>query len=113
MKSCRRRSIKNKNTRKIRRVGGKTFASSNPVKITYDGSPILCDVCKHDTYIETIGSLNKSKVRSGLGQFVLGDAAEILDTTSIRAFFCKQCGRGLMFRNTDEYENKIVLEEMK
>jgi hypothetical protein len=112
-KSTSKPKTKNQSKTKTKKTrhGGKTFASSKPVKITYEGSPILCDVCKHDTYTETIGSLNKSKVRSGLGQFVLGDAAEILDTTSIIVYFCKQCGNGRMVRNADEYEKKIVAAE--
>lgn len=99
---------KTKKTRK----GGKTFASSNHVKITYENSPIVCDVCKHDTYNEVISSLNKSKVRSGLGQMFLGDAAEILDTTSVIVYVCKNCGNCRMVRNTDEYATKIVSLEI-
>lgn len=103
-----------KNTRRQRRVqntrgrrpfhGGKTFASSTPVKLAIldeknNPVPINCEICANNNYTETIGTLNKSKVRAGFGSMFLGEAAEFLDTTSIIIYFCNFCGHARIIRN--------------
>ena len=90
-----------KNARKTRKRGGKTFASSKPVTLNYNNNPILCDVCKSNNYTEVIGTIDKSKVRSGFGQLFFGEAAEILDNTSIIIYTCNACGMCKIIRNKD------------
>jgi len=90
-----------KNARKTRKRGGKTFASSKPVTLSYNNNPILCDVCKSTSYTEVIGTIDKSKVRSGIGQFFFGEAAEILDNTSVIIYTCNTCGMCKIIRNKD------------
>jgi ssDNA-binding Zn-finger/Zn-ribbon topoisomerase 1 len=86
-------------TRKLK--GGKTFSSSAPVKISYNGKEITCDICGSNNYTETTGAFGKSKVRSGVGQFFFGEAAEILDTTSVIIYTCNTCGLCKIIRNKD------------
>jgi len=95
-------------TRKIYRNigGGKTWASSTPVSLTYLNNPVSCDVCRQNNYTENIGTLGKSKVRSGLTSFFFGEAGEVLDTTSIITYFCNSCGLSKTIRNNDNI--KIV-----
>ena len=57
---------KDRKTRKNR--GGKTFSSSVPVKLGFNGNEIKCEVCGNNNYTETTGAFDKSKIRSGLGQ---------------------------------------------
>ncbi len=89
----------NNKTRKL--TGGKTFSSNNPVNLYYNNEQIVCYVCGHKDYSETIGTINKSKARSGLGQFVFGDAADVFDNTSIILYTCNRCGMCKMIRNKD------------
>lgn len=90
-----------KNTRKTRKRGGKTFANNRPVSLNYNANPIKCDVCASNNYTEIIGTIDKSKVRSGFGQFFFGEAAEILDNTSIIIYTCNTCGMCKIIRNKD------------
>ena len=95
-----------KNARKTRKRGGKTFASSKPVTLSYNNNPVNCDVCKSNNYTEVTGTIDKSKVRSGVGQFFFGEAAEILDNTSVLIYTCNTCGMCKIVRNLDNL-NKI------
>lgn len=88
-----------KNTRKNR--GGKTISSHTQVKLNYKDKEIVCDVCGSNHYTENTGSFNKSKLRSGVGQIFLGNAAEILDTTSVIIYTCNTCGLCKIIRNKD------------
>lgn len=99
-----------KNARKTRKRGGKTFATSKPVTLNYNNNPILCDVCKSNNYTEVIGTIDKSKVRSGFGQFFFGEAAEILDNTSVIIYTCNACGMCKIVRNIDN--KKITVSEI-
>ena len=93
-----------------RRRGGKTFASSKNIKLSYNGGDVVCDVCKNNNFTETIGAFEKSKVRSGVGQAIFGDVAEILDTTSVIIYTCNTCGLCKVIRNKDPI--RIVATEM-
>jgi hypothetical protein len=97
MKTRRFRGKKHNKTYK----GGKTFASNKPVQLFYNENEVVCDVCKKNNYKETTGALDKSKVRSGIGQLFFGDAAEILDTTSVIIYTCTTCGLCKIIRNKD------------
>jgi hypothetical protein len=90
--------------------GGKTFASNKNVQLFYNNTEISCDVCKENNYKETIGTIDKSKVRSGVGQFFFGEAAEILDNTSIIIYTCNTCGLCKIIRNKDPI--RIVAKEV-
>ena len=106
------------NTRRFRKLksknrtyrGGKTFATNKPVQLFYNDKPVVCDVCKENTYNETIGAFDKSKVRSGIGQAIFGHAAEILDTTSVIIYTCNTCGLCKIVRNKDPL--KIIPKEI-
>jgi hypothetical protein len=89
----------NKKTRKTR--GGKTFSSDKPVKLNYNNKQILCDVCQSNNYTETTGAFGKSKVRTGVNSVFFGEAAEILDTTSVIIYTCNTCGLCKIIRNKD------------
>jgi hypothetical protein len=104
---------KQNQTRKKRehpKKGGKTFATSKNVSLSYNNAPVVCDLCKTNNFRETIGALEKSKVRSGIGQAFFGDVAEILDTTSVIIYTCKTCGLCKIIRNQDPI--KIVATEV-
>lgn len=96
------------NTRRHRRRrqyhGGKTFAANTPVKLAIMDEAqqpveVRCEVCRNNHYTETIGTINKSKVRAGIGSVFFGEAAEFLDTTSIIVYFCNYCGHARIIRN--------------
>jgi len=90
-----------KTQKKRKQNGGKTFANNQNVKLSYNDSEITCEICKSNNYNETIGAFDKSKVRSGIGQLVFGEAAEILDTTSVIIYTCNTCGLCKVIRNKD------------
>ena len=98
-------SNNNKKTRKLRKPitlnGGKTFSSDKPIKLNYNGKNILCDVCESNNYKETTGAFGKSKVRTGVNSVFFGEAAEILDTTSVIIYTCNTCGLCKIIRNKD------------
>lgn len=114
MKSIKQKLLRKniKNTTRKKSHGGKTFASSKPIKLFYKSKQLLCEVCNHDMYEEIIGTLGKSKVRSGLAEMVLGDFGKILDTTSIIVYVCKDCGNCKMIRNTDDDKMVITAQEV-
>jgi ssDNA-binding Zn-finger/Zn-ribbon topoisomerase 1 len=89
----------NKKTRNCR--GGKAFASSSHVKLSYHDKDIVCEICRSNNYTENTGAFGKSKVRSGIGQLFLGDAADVLDTTSVIIYTCNTCGLCRIIRNKD------------
>lgn len=92
----------NKKARKTRKIrGGKTFSSSAPVKLTYNGKNIACDICQSNNYKETTGAFGKSKVRTGVGSVIFGESAEILDTTSVIIYTCNTCGLCKIIRNKE------------
>jgi ssDNA-binding Zn-finger/Zn-ribbon topoisomerase 1 len=81
--------------------GGKAVSSSGAVKLKYKEKEVICDVCGSNHYTENTGSFGKSKLRSGVGQIFLGEAAEILDTTSVIIYTCNTCGLCKIIRNKD------------
>jgi hypothetical protein len=91
--------IKSGKTKKMR--GGKTFSSDKPVKLNYNGKDIVCEICSSNNYTETTGALGKSKVRQGFGGLFFGEAAEVVDNTSIISYTCNTCGLCKMIRNKD------------
>jgi hypothetical protein len=101
------RSIKQEKRKRLarktyrRKGGGKTFASSTPVSLSYNGQAVTCELCRQNHYTENIGTLGKSKIRSGVTSFFFGDAGEVLDTTSIITYFCNNCGLSKTIRNND------------
>lgn len=86
---------------KLKKSGGKTISSDTPVKLNYKDKEIVCDVCGGKHYTENTGAFNKSKLRSGVGQIFLGEAAEILDTTSVIIYTCNTCGLCKIIRNKE------------
>jgi hypothetical protein len=104
-----RRNIKKGGKTKKQR-GGKTFATSKPVKLNYNGHDLNCQVCNSNNYTETIGALGKSKVRQGLGGLFFGEAAEVIDNTSIIIYTCNTCGLCKIIRNKDPIS--IVAQEI-
>jgi hypothetical protein len=107
MPKTNRRRNRNSATKKFR--GGKTFASNKSVKLTYLGKSLPCEICQNETYEEIIGTLDKSKVRSGVGQLFFGDMAGIVDSTSVLIYVCKTCGYCRIIRNKDPI--KIIAED--
>ena len=104
MTATRKHKSSKRKTRKNR--GGKPFATDVPVKLVIRNNEgkmfdVPCDVCKNNNYTETIGTIGKSKLRSGFGQVMFGDAADILDTTSVILYFCNFCGNCRTIRNKD------------
>ena len=99
MTTTRKNNRKGRKTRKLR--GGKTFSSSQPVKLNYNGKDILCEVCSSNNYTETTGTIDKSKVRQGVGNFFFGEAADIIDNTSVIVYTCNTCGLCKIIRNKD------------
>jgi hypothetical protein len=95
---------KRKNTRKIKskRFGGEFFSSSTPVSLVYDSQPVDCDVCKQNSYTEIGGALGKGKGRAFVSSFFFGDLGQSLDTTSVIAYFCKNCGLAKIVRDTPD-----------
>jgi len=79
--------------------GGKSISSSGAVKLKYKEKEVVCDVCGSNHYTENTGAFGKSKLRSGVGQMFLGEAAEILDTTSVIIYTCNTCGLCKIVRN--------------
>ena len=86
-------------TRKLK--GGKTFSSSSPVKLNYNNTEVKCNVCDNNNYTEFTGTIDKSKVRQGFGQMFFGEAADVLDNTSIIIYICNTCGMCKIIRNKD------------
>lgn len=108
MTSTQKRRTHKRKTRKLthKTSGGKAFATDGPVKLVIKNNQgqafdVPCDVCKNNNYTEVIGSIGKSKVRSGFGQVMFGEAADILDTTSVILYFCNFCGNCRTIRNKD------------
>ena len=62
---------------------------------------VICALCRQNNYTENVGTLGKSKARTGLGSFFFGEVAEVLDTTSIITYFCNTCGLSKTIRNND------------
>ena len=84
--------------------GGKTWASSTPVSLYYNNQTVTCDLCRQNNYTENVGTLGKSKVRSGFTSFLFGEVGEVLDTTSIITYFCNNCGLSKTIRNNDNLQ---------
>lgn len=99
-----RKSIIRSRSNKRNLRGGKTWASSTPVSLTYLGQSVPCDLCRQNLYTETTGTLGKSKMRSGFTSFFFGEIGEVLDTTSIITYFCKNCGLSKMIRNDENIQ---------
>jgi ssDNA-binding Zn-finger/Zn-ribbon topoisomerase 1 len=97
--STRKYNKKGGKTRKLR--GGKGISSSGAVKLKYKEKEVACDVCGRNHYTENTGAFGKSKLRSGVGQIFLGEAAEILDTTSVIIYTCNTCGLCKIIRNKE------------
>ena len=100
-KGCKTRKVTTNKVTTNKVTGGKTLSSGRPVKLNYNGKDIVCDVCGSNNYTENTGAFNKSKVRSGVGQIFLGEAAEILDTTSVIIYTCNTCGLCKIIRNKE------------
>lgn len=100
MISYKNKRILGKNKTK-RNKGGKSYGASGDVKLTYHNKNVFCEVCKENSYKEKTGSFGKSKVRSGLGQALFGDAADVLDTTSVIIYICNHCGLCKVIRNRE------------
>ena len=94
-----RNNKKGGKSRKLR--GGKTFSSSTPVKLNYNGKDITCEICNSNNYTENTGTISKSKVRQGLGDIFFGEAAQVLDNTSVIIYTCNTCGLCKIIRNKD------------
>jgi hypothetical protein len=99
MKSKKDNKTQCNKTRKIK--AGKMFSSNQSVQLSYQNNLINCEVCAANNYTENTGTFGKSKVRSGLGQFFFGDAADVLDTTSVIIYTCNNCGLCRIIRNKE------------
>jgi hypothetical protein len=98
----RRNNKKGGKSRKLRKlIGGKTLSSSTPVKLNYNGKDIICEICNSNNYTENTGTISKSKVRQGLGDIFFGEAAQVLDNTSVIIYTCNTCGLCKIIRNKD------------
>ncbi len=98
----RRNNKKGGKLRKTRKlIGGKTLSSSTPVKLNYNGKDIICEICNSNNYTENTGTISKSKVRQGLGDIFFGEAAQVLDNTSVIIYTCNTCGLCKIIRNKD------------
>jgi hypothetical protein len=92
-----------KDVRKTRRniqKGGKTTSDGN-VKLSYNGNELKCTICGTNNYEEVIGSINKSKARTIIRNFLLGSETGDVDNTSVITYFCNTCGLCKMIRNKD------------
>jgi hypothetical protein len=94
-----RNNKKGGKSRKLR--GGKTLSSNTPVKLNYNGKDIICEICNSNNYTENTGTISKSKVRQGLGDIFFGEAAQVLDNTSVIIYTCNTCGLCKIIRNKD------------
>jgi hypothetical protein len=90
--------------RRTRISGGKTIGTNDTLRLIYkaENKEVKCDVCQSNTYKESIASLDKSKVRSGIGHFIFGDWAGIIDSTSVLLYTCTKCGMCKLIRNRGE-----------
>ena len=85
---------------------GKTTSDGN-VKLQYKHektsvfTEVKCENCSSNNYNEVIGTLGKSKARTVVGDFFLGDDMKNIDNTSIISYFCNTCGLCKMIRNKD------------
>jgi ssDNA-binding Zn-finger/Zn-ribbon topoisomerase 1 len=99
MKSLR----KNPKTRKTyKKRGGKTFSSNGSQTLTYSvtNTPVTCEICNSNDYTEVIGTIGKSKVRTGVFNAVFGDGTgDVFDNTSIIMYTCNVCGHCRFIRN--------------
>jgi hypothetical protein len=101
------KKVNTKHSNRTRKInGGIIFGSNQNVRINYEGKPINCEVCGQNNYTENTGTFGKSKVRSGVGQFFFGDAADVLDTTSVIIYTCNNCGLCRIIRNKDPIQIK-------
>jgi len=97
---------KNKNNKTKKRTAGKSYGTSGNVKLTFNDKNVVCEICKENNYKEKTGSFGKSKLRSGIGQAIFGDAADVLDTTSVIIYICNNCGLCKVIRNRDPLQIK-------
>jgi len=100
MTSNRSNVKKGRNKTKKNRAG-KAISSSKNVKLNYHDKLLTCEVCGNNDYTENTGTFGKSKLRSGVGQIFFGDAADVLDTTSVIIYTCNTCGLCRIIRNKD------------
>lgn len=106
------KKVHKKHSNKTRKIkGGKIFSANKNVQLNYQGKPINCEVCGVNNYTENTGTFGKSKVRSGVGQFFFGDAADVLDTTSVIIYTCNNCGLCRIIRNKDPIQ--IIAEQLQ
>jgi len=111
-------------TRKnLKRAGGMTakrqggiagfapiFESDKSKKLMFNGTQeVLCELCKSNSYVETFSSMDKSKTRTIVREFVFGDSSENLDNTSVILYTCNTCGLCKIVRNKDV---KIVSQDI-
>jgi ssDNA-binding Zn-finger/Zn-ribbon topoisomerase 1 len=101
MISSRKKKFLHKNNKTQKRVAGKMYGISGNVKLTFNGKNVVCEICKENNYKEKTGSFGKSKIRSGVGEVIFGDVAEVLDTTSVIIYICNNCGLCKVIRNKD------------
>jgi ssDNA-binding Zn-finger/Zn-ribbon topoisomerase 1 len=100
-RTSRKFNIKGGKNKTLKNKGGKAISSSKSVKLNYHNKGIDCEVCEKNDYTENTGTFGKSKLRSGVGQFIFGDAADVLDTTSVIIYTCNTCGLCRIIRNKD------------
>lgn len=104
MKSTNKHKKKTKNdsfTRKIYKHQKKGGDANAPVSLVYNGQSVPCDACKQNSYIENYGALGKAKGRAALTSLFFGDLGQSIDTTSIIAYFCNNCGLAKIVRDLD------------
>ena len=95
--------LKKKKSNKRRTLkAGKTLSETEPVNLLYESKQVLCNICNHNVYEEITGTLGKSKVRAGVGDFFFGSIAGVVDSTSIVTYVCKRCGNCKIIRNSSD-----------
>ena len=99
MKSKKDNKTQCNKTRKIK--AGKMFGSNQSVQLSYQNNLINCEVCAANNYTENTGTISKSKVRQGVGNVLFGEAAEVLDNTSVLIYTCNTCGLCKIVRNKE------------
>ncbi len=86
----------NKSIKNIKPTYSKTFSggksTGTPVELEYKGAAVNCRVCGENQYKEYSGTIGRSKVRSLVGLFFLGDLIDTLDNSSILLYTCITCG---------------------
>ena len=94
----------NKSIKHIKHTYNKTFSggksTGTPVELEYKGAAVNCRVCGENHYKEYSGTIGRSKVRSLVGMFFLGDLIDTMDNSSILLYTCTNCGTSRIVKDS-------------